>query len=98
MASKLQGPFAGFISKSPGTGKRGEQRPSWGTAAGSTTSGAEAQLSALHIAGPLGHVEKWVGQVVAHGRAQDHTEENPGVVGHNSQHHKVANYHLNDMD
>lgn len=101
MASKLQGPFAGFISESPGTGKRGEQWPSYGTAAGSTTSGTEAsslQPSALHISGPLRHVEKWVGQVVAHSRAQDHTEENPGVVGHNSQHHKVANYHLNDMD
>lgn len=64
VASKLQGPFAGFISESPGTGKKVsnghrkekplevqclEQRPS------------SLQPSALHISGPLSHVEKWVG-------------------------------------
>lgn len=46
----------------------------------------------------LSHVEKWVGQVVAHTGAQDHAEENPGVVGHNRQHHEVAHDHLSDME
>lgn len=64
MASKLQGPFAGFISKSPGTGKEvsnGHHKEKqlkynvWNRGPSSL------QPSALHISGPLSHVEKWVG-------------------------------------
>lgn len=52
----------------------------------------------LHSPQQLNHAEKWVGKVVAHSRAQDHTQENPGVVGHYSQHHEVADDHLSNMD
>lgn len=66
MTSKLQGLFAGFSSKLPGTGKEVdsghrkkkhlevqclEQRPQF----------SSALTQHLRRSGPLSHVEKWVG-------------------------------------